>query len=232
MLGAQQPGHRMNGEYLERFLFVEWRQDARQSAGEHGFTGAWWSHQQEIVGSGGGDLQRAHGEGLPYDVTEFWCVIGRRLGASRARIAARGAIAQCAHEFQESAGGHGAGAGHAQRFGQIVRRYDQQGVAGRGHMPRHSEHPAYAPELSIESQFTHGTGVLQRLGGELSAGGKQGEGDGEIEGGAGFRQIARLQIHRDPSRWNRESRIGQRRVHAVSAFLHCRRGETDERPLR
>ena len=53
-------------------------------------------------------------------------------------------------------------------------------------MPRHSEHPAYAPELSIEAQFPHRAGVLQRFSGELPAGGEEGEGDGEIERRAGF----------------------------------------------
>ena len=72
-------------------------------------------------------------------------------------------------------------------------------------MPRHSEHPAHAPQLSIEAQFSHRTDVQQRLGRQLPAGGEQSERDGEIERRAGFGQVSRLEIDRDPSRWNRES---------------------------
>ena len=72
-------------------------------------------------------------------------------------------------------------------------------------MPRHSEHPAHAPQLSIKSQFSHRAGVLQHVGREVPAGGEEGEGDGEIEGGSGFGQVSGLEIDRDPSRWNRKS---------------------------
>ena len=61
-LRAQQSGHGVNSEYFECLLFIEWRQNAGQSTGKHGFAGARWADQQQVVRTGRRDFEGAHGE--------------------------------------------------------------------------------------------------------------------------------------------------------------------------
>ena len=62
LLGAQQSGHGVNGEHFECFLFIEWRQNAREATGKHGLAGARWPHQQQIVRTGRRDFDGAYRE--------------------------------------------------------------------------------------------------------------------------------------------------------------------------
>lgn len=51
--------HRADRGQFQRLVLAQWRQDARQAAGEHGLAGAGRAAQEQVVGAGRGDLQRA-----------------------------------------------------------------------------------------------------------------------------------------------------------------------------
>ena len=54
----EQPGHGVKPGGLQRLRPRHPRQDRRQPAGEHRLAGSWRPHEQRVVASGGGDLQR------------------------------------------------------------------------------------------------------------------------------------------------------------------------------
>lgn len=53
---------------IEEFGFHEGREDGGNPFGDHGFTGTRWTEEEEIVATGGGDLDGAAGGSLSLDV--------------------------------------------------------------------------------------------------------------------------------------------------------------------
>ena len=221
----------MNGHHFQHFVVVERRQNAGETACEHGFARARWAHHQQIVCSGGGNLQRAHGHLLTDHIAEVRHVVACHGDFARSGGGTHGSIAQGRNHIAEGARRGRACVRYAQRFGKIIGRHDQQRTTGRGHMSRHSKHPAHGAQLSIQTQFANRAHALQCVRRQLPTGGQQGEGDGKIEARTCFLHVGRLKVYCDPSRRNRKPRVGQSRSDAVSTLLHRRRGQSDQRPL-
>src|SRR3989442_14747804 len=85
MLGIEQPRYRVDPSHLERLFLVERRQDAREAARQHRLAGARRPAEQQVVPTGGGELERAARAVLSADVREVESV-------AQARRAVRGNV--------------------------------------------------------------------------------------------------------------------------------------------
>ena len=70
-------------------------------------------------------------------------------------------------------------------------------------------HPSTGPEAAIESQFSGTPEALQLRAGELPAGHQQGQGDGQIKGGAFLAQIGRCQVDHHAHQGAAEAAVAQ-----------------------
>ena len=66
----EQPADRVDGRGGQRFIEGRWRQDAGQTPGEQGFAGAGRTDKQQVVPSGGSNLERPPRTPLAPDVDE------------------------------------------------------------------------------------------------------------------------------------------------------------------
>jgi hypothetical protein len=71
-LGPEALGaHRVHGRRLQGLLLIHGRQDPGQGARQHALAGAGRTHQQEVVATARGDLERAFGVVLGLDVRQL-----------------------------------------------------------------------------------------------------------------------------------------------------------------
>ena len=54
-----QAHHRVDVTHHQGLLVIQRRQEAQQGRGQHGFAAAWWSHQQQVMPTGRGQLHCA-----------------------------------------------------------------------------------------------------------------------------------------------------------------------------
>ena len=91
----------------------------------------------------------------------------------------------------------------------ILRRNHQgpglllMGLFGEGN------HPATGPQAAVEAQFSGTPEALQLRAGELPAGHQQGQGDGQIKGGAFLAQIGRCQVDHHAHQGAAEAAVAQ-----------------------
>ena len=82
--GKGQPGHRVDAGHLQRRRPVEIREEPREAGGEHRLSGSWGAHQQQVVATGGGHLERPPGETLSTDIGQVGS--GQRLSPGVSRL--------------------------------------------------------------------------------------------------------------------------------------------------
>src|SRR2546429_8991803 len=70
-------GHGVNRDHFKSFVLAEPRQYRRHSPREHGFAGARWPDQQDIMSTPGCHLERAFCSLLADDIREVGCVTVR-----------------------------------------------------------------------------------------------------------------------------------------------------------
>lgn len=68
--GREDAGDGVDGGDFQGFLSGEGREDAGDSFGQHGLSGAGWAGEEQVVAAGGGDLQGEAGSVLACDVGE------------------------------------------------------------------------------------------------------------------------------------------------------------------
>ena len=228
---AEQTCNGVNREDLQRFVVSERRHDAGKSSREHRLPCTRWPDEQDIVCTRRRDFECANGVILSDDFTKLRCNVSIVVCNARSCFCAQQPITQRGDEFCKGARRCGACVGDAQRFTKVVWWNDEQCIARCGNVSCDGERSAHGAQLPVQTKFTDGTHALQRLGWQLSTRGEQGEGYREIECGTGFWSVSGLEIHGDASWRYCESGVSQRRPDAIAALLHCRRGQTDERPL-
>src|SRR5689334_24959155 len=98
-------------------------------------------------------------------------------------------------------------------------------------MPSDREPAAHCPQFTVEPKLANEHQSVDAFCRQLSGGDQNSNGDRQIERCAVFPNVSRSEINRNSTWRNFESRINQRRAHALSAFFHRTRGETNDRPL-
>jgi len=208
----------MNGCNFQRLLLFQRRQQPGQAAGQQGLAGAWRAGEQQVVGAGRGDQQSALGCRLPLNLGEVG--VGQHLaqqplrleGLDRGRsVEVRGDLEQVIrgvdHQTGRQAGFLRIGPGHQQCASGFARRQ------GSG------QYTLHRTQRSGERQLAEAFETLQTVTRDLRTGGKNAQGDREIEATAVFRQIGRGEIERDATGGKIEAGGQNRAAHTVLAFL-------------
>ena len=184
------PGH---GEGL---LGREAREEPGQALGEHGLARAGRPDHEEVVATGGGNLERPSTDRLAPHVGEirlFWGIVGGRrdghIGPAHLPAQHAGQLGQrrCA---MDGVPADEQGLPHvAQRHHQAEGR---RGVGQRDHA-RHVPQRAVEPELSAERQ------PLAARGTQLTGGDEEPDGDGEVEASTALTHARWRKVDGDPS---------------------------------
>ncbi len=169
---AQQPRHRVHRAHLQGGPVVELGQQAGQPLGEHGLARPRRTLEQDVVGPGGGDLDRALGELLAGDVGEIRPRAGL-VGSTRRRVGRRRpAVGEPAHEFAEIVRHPHVDAGHESGLRAIGRRdHDAPDPLlardrDRGQHTAHRAQPAVEAELGQPHHVRDGRRRHRLAGGE------------------------------------------------------------------
>ena len=184
--------------------------------------------EQEVVTTGGRDLERAPPALLATDVLEIGMGDGRRPAVLRLVRRRLALAAQVRRRFREMAKRHGLDA-------------CERGLGGRpggAEQPvepalpcafRSREHSAHGPHASVERQLADRGVPVQALAWDLVRRCEHRDGDGQVEAGAFLAQARRREVHRDPVPRPLEACRSDARAHAVLGLLARAVGETDDR---
>ena len=221
-------GHRLNGGDLQGLLLVQRRQQAGQAAGQQGLAGTGRAAEQQIVGAGGGNQQRALGGGLALHLGQVR--IGSGLAQQAAGLVGRdgGLAAEVGGQLQQVFDGD-----HRQPRGQAgflgIGLGHHQGAPGRAGRQGGRQHALDRSHGAGQGQFAEALQLFQRRAGHLAAGGKDTQGDGQVEAPAVLRQVGRGQVQGDASGREVEGRVEDGAAHPVLAFLDGRLRQADQR---
>ena len=228
-LGTQrQPADRAYRRHLQRLLFGQRRQDARQATGQHGLAGAGRPGEEQVVAAGGGHLQGAAGLKLSAylgQVGQRPCRLGR---ARQAMGRDRSLAQQVGHHLEQMIGGQyleltgqrrliGIGPRHNQPPPRAARRQGQR------------QHPLHTAKCAVQRQLADAFGVLQTSGRQLSRGEQQPQGDGQIEATTLLGQVGGSQVEGDTPQRVFEAGIDQGAAHPLPTLLHRRLRQADQR---
>ena len=209
---------------VERLGVVEIRQQPGETGGQHRLPGTGWPDEQEVMPSGGGDLEREARHALAADVGEIgtgW------LGHHRRRVRRVGP--------RQLATERGDDVGQGLHRPHLVAADERcLGVRGRGdhddgrvdgvdqgQRPRDRPHGAVEPQLPEEAAARRG---VRR---HVAVGGEQAHGDGQVQPGALLADPRRGQVHRHPAQRPRQRRRQQRGAHPVAGLATGGVGQPD-----
>lgn len=215
----------MNGGNFEYFPFIRWWQQTRQAAGEHGFAGARWPKEQQVVPTGGGDFQRPFGLELAAHIAQVQgagCV-GQGLSLSLEQVLP---VVQVGADLQEAGRAINAGAGTQCRFGSVVGAEDHcpLGVTtGQGG----GQGGSHRAQFARERQFTEKFVVAELRQRNLAGGGEYAQGNGQVKTSALFGQVGGGQVDGDASRGKFQMAIKYGRAHPVLAFFYGSFGQAN-----
>ena len=190
-VGQRQTGGRVDPGYLQSLGGRQVRQQAHETAGQHGLARAGRSDQQQVMPAGRGDLQRPSSQRLARDVAQVWLSFDRGRSPGRRRIGpGRGAgqgfehlgePAHRPHPLRRHQLRHGAVSGrHHDRV--VVHGIDEGQRAGNG------------AHRAVESQLPQRADVFDRRRLELPVGHQHADGNGQVETGARLGHVAGGQV--------------------------------------
>ena len=194
----QEPRDRVDPGHLERLRSGEQRQHAGQASREHRLTRAGRAGEQQVVGPGSRDLERATRALLPADVGEVRGLVGRQLVVSeRLEAGCRDLPAEVGDGLGEVPHGYRLDARESDLGSRLHRAHDpaQAGPAGALRDGQGARDRSDAP---VERELPDRRMVGKALRRELSRGGEHGERDREVEPGALLAERRRRGVHGDP----------------------------------
>ena len=182
--GVDEPRDGVDPRHLERLVGCERRQDAGEPPREHGLPCARRAREQEVVRSGGGDLERAAGALLPADVGEVGlrrcrCAPVRR-GRVRRRLPLAAQVGDGLRQVAERDGVDAGELGLRRRLGGA----EEAREPGPARALRGREHPADRPDAAVEGELAERRVPRERGGGNLTGRSEDGERDRQVEAGS------------------------------------------------
>jgi hypothetical protein len=208
---------------LQRLIQAHGRQNGRESPRQHGLSRSGRADQENVVTAGGGNLERALGGGLAPHIRKVG-LVRRGAGYQGGDVGACGLNCLLAGEMgaglQQCASAADLEPFYHRCLGDVGLREEYAAIACCPRRKRHGKRAAHGTEVAFQADFADDHLVAQSFIGELAAGRENAERDGKIEGGAVFPDIGRREIHRDATKGEGKTGIGQRGAHSLSAFLH------------
>jgi len=211
----------------EGFFGCQRRQDSRQPFREHRLSGSGRTDEEQCVPARRGDLERASGRALAANFGE----IARRLAA---RIGRGG---RCARELRAAQPVHGvAERGHGvhgegfdeRRLGSAGGRTEERACARTPRGLGESQRAAHRTQRAVECDLAEHRAVGEAHRRRLTGRDQHAERDREIRGRAFLAALGGREIHGDASVRQLESRVAERRPHALARFAGARVGKSDE----
>ena len=213
---------------LEHLRRVQWRQDADQARRQHRLAGPGRPHQHQVVGAGGGDLQRPLRGLLALDVAQVGIapvVLGQaRLGRLQ-ELRAAGVVDQ-----REQAGGR-------QDLDLVLEPGRLRAAGGRadqaepalGRRHRRRQHAGDRTDAAVQRQLAQHQVLLHRVDRQHAHDDQHAQGDGQIEVAALLGEIGRRQVDDDPARRQCQAHRTQGRPHPLTALGHRLVRQADDR---
>ncbi len=180
----------------------------------------------EVVPAGGGDLERALGDLLPFDLPEVGAA-RRFLDFARLRLGQPLRALQVVEQPDQARRGDDRHAARPARLGALRRRADQALVPLAG-MKRGEQHAGRGDDAPVERQLADRDPVRQLLGIGHPHRREQRERDRQVVVAALLGQVGRRQVDRDDLRRQREAHRGERRVHPLAALVDRLVGQADD----
>jgi len=225
--------HRLHGRGLDGFGIGHARQDAGQSAGEHGLAGAGRADEQQAVAAGRGDFERAFGVLLAAHFAQVRTGVFRWQRRKPVHRQQRRTM-QVSGDIEQVGGGVNTGAFRKHGFvGVGCWKYQRAlRVACR---ERRGKRAAHGAQLSGERQLADEFDIIQCRCRDLAGSGEDTDCDRQIETPAFLGQIGGCEVDGDAARGKLELGSEQGAAHPVAAFFYLGSGrptmESPGRPL-
>jgi hypothetical protein len=222
----------MDGDYFERFILAQRREDCWHSTRQHCFSRAWGPDEQHVVATGRSDFKRALGKWLTDDIGEISCVDTRCRRPPHRVCRCESSFAKLAHELAQRGRRRQRKRAYSSCFEDVGRRKyecrdsDAQSVTGD------RKRATQRPQPTVETEFADEHSFLDSGRLELPCGYENPDSDREIECGSFFPDVCRCKIDRNPFRRNFEPGIHERGTNTFAAFFHSASRKSDNRPLR
>jgi hypothetical protein len=179
------------------------------------------------VRTGRGDLERAAGAVLSPHVGEI--EPGHRHARKRGGLGdVEGAIAdEMLLNGGEAVGEARLDAAREARFAPVLARHHRAPKAERACAAHVCQDAANGPDGSGERELAEKHDAVERRARHFAERAQGGDGDGEIEGGAGLAQVGGGQIDRDAVLGHEDAEVSKRRGDAHATFAHGAVGQSD-----
>ena len=227
---VQFPRDRGDHRHFERFCGFKRRQYPRQAGSEQRLARARRPAHQEIMTARGGNLERALGDLLPFDLPQIGPADGR-LGLPRKRRGQQTRALQMRDQCQQIRGGKHFDITRPSRFGTLCNRADQPLALPRG-MKRGEQDSGRRRDPPVEPELADRDIMRQRLLIDRTDRREQTERDWKVEMRPFLGQIGRRQIDGDDLGRKREADCGQGAAHAFAALGHRLVGQPDDHESR
>ena len=197
MARVEQPRHGVDPRHLESLAFDQRRQDAGEPSREHRLAGARWAREQQIVSTGGRELERPPSTLLAAHVGE----VGWRGSCNAVRAALN-------RLWLELTAQTGDGLGEMEdryrldacerRLARRRRRAEDPREPGGARPLRHREYAAHRAQTPVERELADGGVTLELLDRYLTRCREQRKRDRQIEPGALLAQPGGREVDCDP----------------------------------
>ena len=198
-IGGQQAGDRVDPRHLERLLPRQRRENPGETPREHRLPGSRRPRQQEVVGSGSGDLERAPRPFLATDVGEVGDARRpERVGRKRVEGGSSDLSPEIRDRFGQMADGHRLDPCQC-RLGSGLGGTDDAREPGPPRALRDRKSPGDGPNAPVERELSHRRVLGEPLRRNLARRGEHRKRDREVEPGPLLAQRGGCQVHGDPA---------------------------------
>ena len=229
---VRHPRHARDLRDLDGFVEARRREDRGQPAREHRLARPGRADHQQVVTTGGRDLERPLRVVLAAHVGEVEPRLRLVRIRTRTPLRERHRLPLPAQKRP-----HALEVGHGDDF----HSFDQRGLLAtleRDDEPAdalpprgesHREHSAHRAQRAAERQLAADRGIGCRIGRDLAAGAQDGDRQSEVEDRAGLADVRRRQVRGDPPAREVEARVRQRGANPLARLAHRGIGEADDR---
>lgn len=206
----------MDRRNLKCFFLAQRRQQAREAGGEHRLARARRTDHQQAVPASRGNLECPFGMHLAFDFGHVGVRRQRLLRASGVRRE-QAFAAHVGTYLEKRPRGQNASFARQCSFCRILRRDHKSAAADS---QRHRKCPAHRTKLTGQRQLAGEFVVLQCLGRELAARGKDSECNRQVEPARILGQVGRRKIDGDAARGKLEMGVVQRCADTILGFAN------------
>ena len=218
-------GDRGDHRHFQGLGGLEGRQDAGEAGGEQRLAGAGRTAHQQIVASGGANLERPLGDLLALDLGEVGTASERlRLAGLRGREHAR--ALEMGHEREKVGRRDDLDVARPGRLGALRGRADETHLARRG-VEGGEEHAGRGNDAPVEAHLADRDEVRQRFAVDGADRGQKAKRDREVVVRAFLGQVGRGEVDGDDLRRKRETDRGEGGANAFAAFRDGLVGKAD-----